>query len=281
MNYDARFCFVVFEDLEQNEPGDTLTHTFTWTGWEYCQTRYFYFWSTAAGIPLVSTSCIFQKHSTYVPIEQTLYFYSDPSPEVTSVDGMVFRIQGWPAYDTWAGIRNGAGTGSHDSAPTCEVDLKAPSAANKWAWIYRTLHLFDTTEITVDKTILEASLSIWMVSHFNNFALKPSLGVYATNPASNTALVPADYQTFADTLLSSVIDYDTFAASVGPHEMVFNAIGRGAIAKGGITKLGIRDATRDGPNSPHWESNKYCALVFASAETATPAQRPVLMVKFI
>lgn len=62
MKWDARFCFVAFEDLEQDEAGDTFTHTFTWTGWTECQTRWFYFWATSWGEKMKSTSPIFSKH---------------------------------------------------------------------------------------------------------------------------------------------------------------------------------------------------------------------------
>lgn len=65
--YDARFCFVTYEDLEQNEPGDTLTHTFTWLGWKTCEVRYFYFWAEVSGSPAPSTTAIFSKHYTAPP----------------------------------------------------------------------------------------------------------------------------------------------------------------------------------------------------------------------
>jgi len=55
-------CFVVFTDVEQNEPGDTYTHTFTLDPWPHCQTRWFYFWGTVDGQLSPSASCIFQKH---------------------------------------------------------------------------------------------------------------------------------------------------------------------------------------------------------------------------
>lgn len=57
-------CFVVYNDVEQNEPGDTLTHTFTLEPWLYCQTRWFYFYGTISGVLSPSRSAIFQYHST-------------------------------------------------------------------------------------------------------------------------------------------------------------------------------------------------------------------------
>jgi len=67
MQYDAQFCFVAYEDLEQNEPGDTFVHTFTWPGWVDCQTGYFYFWAVIDAWWSPSTSPIFSKHYTAPP----------------------------------------------------------------------------------------------------------------------------------------------------------------------------------------------------------------------
>jgi len=64
--WDARFCFTVYHHIEQNEPGDTLTHTFTWPGWANCETRYFYFWAFVDGHDAVSDSPIFWLHYLWV-----------------------------------------------------------------------------------------------------------------------------------------------------------------------------------------------------------------------
>ena len=37
MQGDIRFCFVVYEDNEQEEPGDTLIHTFNKPAWPICE----------------------------------------------------------------------------------------------------------------------------------------------------------------------------------------------------------------------------------------------------
>ncbi|MBA7642499.1 hypothetical protein ES703_50194 [subsurface metagenome] len=58
----VRFCFVEYRDNEQEEAGDTLTHTFIKLNWPVCQTRYFYFWGTVAGAPSPSESAFFLKH---------------------------------------------------------------------------------------------------------------------------------------------------------------------------------------------------------------------------
>lgn len=64
IHYLPRYCFVVFEDNEQLEDGDTLEHTFYKPDWPICTTRYLYFWGTIAGQPSPSESPIFEKHRT-------------------------------------------------------------------------------------------------------------------------------------------------------------------------------------------------------------------------
>jgi len=56
-------CFVVFTDIEQQEPGDTTTHTFIEEPWPYRETRWFYFWGTVEGQLSPSASAIFSFHS--------------------------------------------------------------------------------------------------------------------------------------------------------------------------------------------------------------------------
>ncbi len=61
---DVRFCFTVFEDNEQMEPGDTLTHTWLKPDWIECQTKHCYFWGYVGGILSQSSSPIFTYHNT-------------------------------------------------------------------------------------------------------------------------------------------------------------------------------------------------------------------------
>lgn len=61
---DYRFCFVVYEDNEQEEAGDTLIHTFFKFDWPHCETRWFYFVGTQAETPSVSETAIFKFHFT-------------------------------------------------------------------------------------------------------------------------------------------------------------------------------------------------------------------------
>lgn len=59
---DIRFCFVEYVDVEQEEPGDTLDHTWTLLNWPICQTRWLYYHGQINGVNTPSVSPIFIKH---------------------------------------------------------------------------------------------------------------------------------------------------------------------------------------------------------------------------
>lgn len=62
MHTDRYFCFTVYHDNEQEEAGDTLTHTFLKVPWAICECRYFYFWGKVGDTVCVSDSPCFQLH---------------------------------------------------------------------------------------------------------------------------------------------------------------------------------------------------------------------------
>lgn len=64
--WDAYWCYVAWHKIEQQEPGDTLIHTFTWGEWQSCQTKYFRFHGTIGGVESPSDSPIFSKHYPFL-----------------------------------------------------------------------------------------------------------------------------------------------------------------------------------------------------------------------
>lgn len=83
--WGAYWCFVAWKELEQQEAGDTLTHTFDLTPWPICQTRWFAFRGTVAGVLSPSVSAIFKKHyDGPTPLEK-FEFYDDPKQTYSSI----------------------------------------------------------------------------------------------------------------------------------------------------------------------------------------------------
>lgn len=89
MGWDARYCFTVYQHLEQNEEGDTSSHTFTWPGWVNCNTRYFYFWGTKGATEMVSDSPIFWLHYlwTALPEPDLLQHYFNSRTSAQTLQG--------------------------------------------------------------------------------------------------------------------------------------------------------------------------------------------------
>lgn len=56
---DLDICFVEYDDMEQQEAGGTLTHTWHITGWKETSYHWFYFWGTMAAEWTPCTTAIY------------------------------------------------------------------------------------------------------------------------------------------------------------------------------------------------------------------------------
>lgn len=72
MHTDLRFCFVAYHENEQDEPEDTLIHTFYKRDWPVCETRWFVFVGSRAAETQPSTSAVMKKH--FAGVGWTLLF---------------------------------------------------------------------------------------------------------------------------------------------------------------------------------------------------------------
>ncbi|MBA7592467.1 hypothetical protein ES708_34650 [subsurface metagenome] len=79
--WGVHYCFVAYLSAEQQEPGDTLTHTFDIIPWYYCQTKWFTFRGTVAGELSPSVGPIFKKHRAYLSMTISPSYYSPLASE--------------------------------------------------------------------------------------------------------------------------------------------------------------------------------------------------------
>lgn len=175
-------------------------------------------------------------------------FYPDPDPEVTTVDGMVWRIQA--SGTVWADLRDGAGTGFDDS----DVSMRAYGMrieSNNYREIRRSVFLFDTSPLTADVTISAATFTVNAEGKATNGNIGLAGNVYTSNPASNTALANADYDSadFGETDLSTEVAHSSWPTTGNDVDFALNATGISAISKTSITKLAIRESNFDAPDS--------------------------------
>jgi len=273
--WDARFCFVSYQHIEQNEEGDTITHTFTWPGWENCSTRYFYFFATVGGFPGVSDSPIFWMHyllEVGPPPVQTI-FYPDPSPEITCMDG---QTQVDTTWRSWALIHPMSGTSATTVLPINYVRIRCGSGpvGNCYYQLYRSLMLFDTS-VNLGCHITSGKIHLWGKEKKDTGLTLPWLGIFSSNPATNIDLIPADHLTLGNTPLSAIITYGDYTVGAW-NVLTLNAAGiallNAALAADGIVKLGIREARYDAPNIGPFEtqSNRIITLSWEAADHADP-----------
>lgn len=267
ISWDARFCFVAFDDLEQNEEGDTFTHTFTWTGWVDCMTRYFYFWATSAGEKMKSTSCIFSKHYIAPPYGPpvTAHFHPDVWPGDTSCDGYAARVI---AGTSWPDLHEGAGTAGVSNTTSAPVRITSWDRDNQWHLIQRAFYLFDTSSIPEGSLIVATILHLYGAAKYNTLLLDAALNVFTSWPTTNTDIIPADYQKLDMVALATPITYAAFKVLDWNH-LVFTEAGLSAIIPNGITRLAVREATYDATYvRPPWRSYKHMWMTIGQSEAA-------------
>lgn len=117
---DPYYCFDVYNDLEQEEPLDTIVHTFTWLDWEVCFTRWFYFHGNIDQKAVASTSCLFKKHFPAPGEEGLLYEYWKGTWSASIVwfdarHGACFQL-GYPFKLTKIGVRLTVSPGHGDES---------------------------------------------------------------------------------------------------------------------------------------------------------------------
>ena len=207
----------------------------------------------------------------------SLTVYPDADPESTSVDGYARRSA---VDETWATIRGGAGTGAEDNvADTRMAQIEASTTTNQWGQIVRGIFLFDTSALSPDFVLTSATYSVEFTAITDQLA--QSANVTSSSPASNTAVVSADYAVanFGSTKFAS--DKDITGLSTGSYtDFSLNGDGLSAITAGGITKFALR-ITGDIDNSePTWASAQTARLSGYYADQTGTSSDPKLLISY-
>ena len=215
----------------------------------------------------------------------TVYSEAHGAGGATTTDGGVAHQTGGSAA-TWATLVAGAGT-----TPPAAVDQEATnftlsgwdehgSTSNRWTALERGIVLFTDPGIDAGDVITAATLSGYG-KYKGTAAGDPTIKVYSSNPASNTAIVAGDFDSlgstsFTDTtLLGSNLDLSDF------NDWVLNANGLANINKNAISKFGFRDATYDVADSaPAWQGGApdMNIRIWSADEDQTGDRRPKLVI---
>lgn len=213
-------------------------------------------------------------------VATTTTVYPDPDPETTTVDGTASRISVDESFST---IRGGAGNSSSDSSTLNAPQLKESGTSGQWQWLRRGYALFDTSSIPDADSISATVFSLYGSSAANDVPLtaaEAALSIVSGVPASNTAIVDADYAiaNFGSSKYCTDYAYASFS-SVAYNDMTFNATGIAAVSKTGVTKLGFRYAVDVDNGSPTSNGNlDASAYTWLSADNAGTTNDPKLVV---
>lgn len=198
-------------------------------------------------------------------------FYPDPSPEATSVDGIVGYES---SSDSWSTIRSAA-TGNYTNDSTGNITIAVQDSGAIDDTIARAFILFDTSSLPDADTIYDARLLFVRSAASTGSS---SLGVVQSSPASDTAITTADYDQCGAldgaTEGATRVAISTWADTSNYYGFTLNSTGLGWINKTGITKLGLRWA-EDLDNTSGASTKR---ISFYSADTSGVATDPKLVV---
>jgi len=172
-------------------------------------------------------------------------------------------------------VRDGAGEGSTALAGDDGYQLWGSSSTDVWDEIRRSIYTLDTSALTSGATVSAAVFSLYGTAKNDN--MSDSVGVVGSTPASDNALVNADYGQVGATLYAPVMTVAAVSTSAY-NDFTFNATGRAAISKTGITKLGLR-GEMDRSDTPSW-SNTYSTARFEYADETGTDKDPKLVITY-
>lgn len=213
----------------------------------------------------------------------TLTSYPDANPETNTVDGRVTRNGVDEAFTT---IRSGAGVESDDSTASMNiVQIVASTTSNQYSNISRGVFLFDTSSLPDSASISSATFSFYREGSNDTLtassSANSSIELVSSTPASNTALVAADYGQIGGTSFgSSAIEASLVNSQY--NDIPLNSDGIAAISKTGVSKFGTRykwdlNNTTTGIT---WASGGEIRSQISYADTAGTSQDPKLLVVF-
>ena len=204
--------------------------------------------------------------------------YPDPNPETTSVDGYVGR-SGQDAV--WSTLISGVGDDGIDtSTDAAIISMQGSATLNQYSRIVRSIYLVDTSSIGDPDTIDSGTFSLFGTDKADALIATPDINIYASTPATNTALVAADFGQTGSTTYATAITYANWSTSAY-NDFTLNATGLSNVSKTSVTKLSARNANYDVANSaPPWVISSISRLNGYFADQAGTTNDPKLVINY-
>lgn len=183
---------------------------------------------------VVDDLAVFNRLLTIEEVETLYYasgtsaFHPDANPESTSMDGYT-----WISNVTWSTAHDAA-TGDNADDSTSGMQILASTGYD----IQRAMALFDTSSLTSAASVISAVFSGNRsdgIHAFNN-ADSVSIAIVTATPASNTALVAADFDQFGSIAKGSSL----LSSSANSTYLDITLTDLTMVSKTGVTKIGLR-----------------------------------------
>ena len=223
--------------------------------------RYVYFRGQKLPVPMGGTDTIFRP---------------DADTESNSVDGHI-GFAGLDDRIDWAAATTDDGsavTQTRDSHGT--INATAFQRSGTWEDFTRAFLLFNTASIGSD--VVSAAVLAFTSSQTTTSATEQTWSVVSSTPASNTALVAADYDNVGSTSFGSIeADSGVTTDSSTYNAITLNGSGEAAISTSGVTKLAMRWYADLADAEPSSGTNG-CQIQMLSADTSGTSKDPKLTV---
>lgn len=214
--------------------------------------------------------------ATAVYADETLTLNPNANVETTSVDGYAGR---WVAEESFAAMIAGAGVIANDSAASNACPLLSSGATSaKFVQLRRGIYLFDTSSLDDGVTVTAAELGLYGISKVT-WLTPAELAVTAATPASNTAIVAADYSRVGSIEFATRVSSPAWSTT-GFTPLVFNAAGIASISLTGISKYAVRLGCDVDGVAPAWLANVGTSYTGYQADQPGTAYDPYLNVTY-
>lgn len=229
LNDDVRFCFDVYHDIEQDQDGDTIEHTFTISPCESNFQFWYYLWGYVAEVLSPSTSAILE-YKTGLICPDILVFTTDALYDNRTI------------YES-----NAAWAPAHDAATGTILDYHADPFFVCVSAVYQTFtdfriwrgYLQFGNTIPVGSTIIDALIVLFCDSVVNT-SREDWDDIIATPGLQHIPVIPTDFgDQLPETTELGRVDLDD--CPIGNVTVInLNEAGKNHIVCGGLTRFCIR-----------------------------------------
>jgi hypothetical protein len=196
----------------------------------------------------------------------TLTKYPDAHPETNTFDGYISASQ---SPGAWASLIALNGQSVDDTAQTLILSFIGNNfcSQDQFQQVQRGFALFDTSALTTDATISDATFSpkIWYRSDPYGGV---SIEIVAATTASNTGSTTTDLENTKTNGTTSFCNLAYSAMTTGAYnDFVFNSSGKSGVNKTGITKLGTMSGWEfSGTFGGTWAASSFGQILARSAD---------------